>query len=79
MKKIYCIEMNKIYAENIPTAELRKSIGWVEPVEIDGEQRWRVTMIEGHYDAKNHADAIIIANSEMANAMLVNLLGVGVR
>ncbi len=74
MKKIYCVEAQKEGFDDLSTDDIKKMVGWVEPEEENGKVSWHVTLMDGYYETETQDAAMLIANTEMNNAMLIQLL-----
>lgn len=78
MKKIYCIEAQKDGFDDIAIEDVKEMIGYIEPFnEENGTVSWHVTLRDGYYETKDQDAAMIIAKSEMTNAILMLGLGGG--
>jgi len=72
MKKIYCIEEQKDGFDDIAIEDVKEMIGYIEPFnEDDGTVSWHVTLRDSYYETKDQDTAMIIAGSEMTNAILM--------
>jgi len=65
--KIYSEEKLKRNFDKIPFKKVRAMIGFYEPV----EDKWRVTTIDGFYEAKTQFEAEVIASLEEIKALLI--------